>query len=94
MKMLRFGGPGLPPGTKTWFDMPAPETPSGFRQFFVAPGEMIAAELVCRDTGEVDENGKAILTPNADYYVQTGRAEAMPDDADDPFMKPVTPAGG
>ena len=75
--LLRFGGRRLRVGRTTWYDTP---TAGGkYAQVCVRPGAIVSAGLVMRYVGheEVDEDGspgKAILDPNAEYYIKAGMA--------------------
>ena len=82
MAKLRFGGPKLPPGRKTWYETPSASSRSGIEQVFAYPGDEVEAEKVCRWQGH-DESGQPIFVPAADYYVEKGMAEYVNEEPSD-----------
>jgi len=68
-RMLKFGGPGLPPGTHTFYEM---RDEKGAAKFVdrVEPGHVVDASKVVKI---VSDDPKTDI-PTADGYVQRGQA--------------------
>ena len=89
-RMVRFGGPNLPPGRSTWYDHRNPDGNYG-GQIIVRPGDMVAANRI---GGEIKvpvddaqvwdaEKGEAVMVPQppqtihgrtVEYYIDAGVA--------------------
>lgn len=67
---IKFGGPELPAGSKTWYDKINEDGTFG-GQVFVYHGDVVDAAEIGKI---VNQNGRDALIPNWQRYVEAGQA--------------------